>query len=76
MGKPQRGKKKKKEAFWGRMDDEVAKATDVSMVTVGGDLNGHTGHSREGSKEVMGVYGFGERNTRVEDLKHKLIIYC
>lgn len=54
----------------------MAKATDVSMVTVGGDLNGHTGHSREGSKEVMGVYGFGERNTRVEDLKHKLIIYC
>ena len=33
---------------------------------IGGDLNGHVGKERGGYEEVMGIYGFGDRNREGE----------
>jgi hypothetical protein len=48
-----------KEAFWGRLDDEV---TEGEFLFVAGDLNDHVGEDRGGFEEVMGIHGVGERN--------------
>jgi len=41
-------------------------------LTTGGDLNGHVGKDRNGYEEIMGVYGFGDRNKDGE----KLLKFC
>ena len=37
-------------------------------VLLGGDLNGHVGTDRSGFEDVMGGFGFGERNGEGEDI--------
>jgi hypothetical protein len=60
---PQVGRaEEEKEAFWRVLDDEAAAVAASEVLLVAGDLNGHIGDDCEGFEEIMGIYGFGERN--------------
>ena len=37
-------------------------------IIIGGDLNGHIGANRDGFAEVMGPYGYGNRNREGETI--------
>ena len=51
-----------KEEFWEKLEDLISLIPERDGIIVGGDLNGHIGHSRYGYEDVMGVYGFGDLN--------------
>ena len=57
-----------KEAFWERFEEEVARVPSVEGIIIGGDLNGHIGANRDGFAEVMGPYGYGNRNREGETI--------
>ena len=57
-----------KEAFWERFEEEVARVPSVEGVIIGGDLNGHIGANREGFTEIMGPYGYGNKNREGETI--------
>ena len=54
-----------KETFWRQMDQELRAIPEGDMVSVGGDLNGHVGISREAIERIHGA-GEWERRTRKE----------
>jgi len=51
-----------KETFWHAIDDYLRSFGADEHVVIGGDLNGHVGHTREGYERHHGGEGFGERN--------------
>lgn len=52
---PQVGcEEEEKVAFWAQMNEKLRVIQDVEKVTVGGDLNGHVGRSREVIERVHG----------------------
>ena len=55
-----------KEEFWGLLDDTVSAIPALEGLIIGGDLNGQVGTERGGYEEVMGIYGFGDRNREGE----------
>ena len=60
---PQVGRtEEEKQEFWERLSDEVTEVPHLEGVLLGGDLNGHVGTDRSGFEDVMGEFGFGERN--------------
>ena len=63
-GRPQ----EEKEEFWELLDDSVGKIAEDDLLIIGGDLNGHVGTVRDGFEEIMGIYGYGERNTDGENI--------
>ena len=46
--------------------DTVSAIPILEGLIIGGDLNGHVGKERGGYEEVMGIYGFGDRNREGE----------
>ena len=66
---PQSGKsQEEKDRFFEELDDELGRIPPEQMLYVGGDLNGHVGTERQGFEEVMGPFGFGERNREGESI--------
>ena len=66
---PQVGRtEEEKQEFWERLSDEVTEVPHSEGVLLGGDLNGHVGTDRSGFEDVMGGFGFGERNGEGEDI--------
>ena len=62
------GKRKRKEEFWGVMDDSIGNILENEILVIGGDLNGHVGRDRNGFEDVMGIDGYGERNVDGENI--------
>ena len=66
---PQVGRtEKEKEEFWEVLDECIGKIPEEELLVIGGDLNGHVGRDRSGFEEVMGIYGYGERNEAGESI--------
>ena len=66
---PQVGRtEEEKQEFWERLSDEMTEVPHSEGVLLGGDLNGHVGTDRSGFEDVMGGFGFGERNAEGEDI--------
>ena len=60
---PQVGRSvQEKQAFWDSLEDEVGRIPDSDGLLIGGDMNGHIGIDIAGYDEVIGLYGFGDRN--------------
>jgi len=57
-----------KETFWRAIDDHLRSFGTDEHVVIGGDLNGHVGHTRESYEQHHGCEGFGERNEGVSIL--------
>ena len=66
---PQGGRSEEEKAeFWGILDDSIGRIPEEDLLIIGGDLNGHVGKDNKGFEEVMGIYGFGERNEDGENI--------
>ncbi|KAI5612991.1 hypothetical protein C0J50_4233, partial [Silurus asotus] len=53
-----------KERFWSELDEVVDGVPRKECLVIGKDFNGHVGEGNRGDEEVMGRYGFKERNIK------------
>ena len=51
-----------------KISGKIYEVGDEDPVIIAGDLNAHVGNNRRSYEEVMGEFGFGERNQEGEDL--------
>lgn len=51
-----------KEEFWENFEDLIIQIPDRDGIIIGGDLNGHIGTDRNDYEDVMGYFGYGNRN--------------
>ncbi|KAK3545916.1 hypothetical protein QTP70_016712, partial [Hemibagrus guttatus] len=51
-----------KERFWSELDEVMESIPTGERVVIGADFNGHVGEGNTGDEEVMGKFGFKERN--------------
>ena len=64
---PQSGRTAQEKAdFYEKLEDEIGRVPVTDHLIVGGDMNGHIGMDRAGYEEVLGRYGFGDRNAEGE----------
>ena len=60
---PQAGRpQQEKEQFWELVEEEVAGVPLTEGLIMAGDVNAHIGSVRDGFEDVMGPFGFGDRN--------------
>jgi len=61
---PQGGRSDEEMAeFWGILDDRIGRMiSEENLLIIASDLNGHVAKERNGFEEIMGVYGYGDRN--------------
>ena len=60
---PQSGRSvQEKEQFWEKLEDQIGRVPQTEGIIIGGDVNAHVGRERNGFEEIMGRYGFGDRN--------------
>ena len=52
--------------FWEKVEEEVGRIPANDGLVIGGDVNAHVGTDTAGYEDVLGVYGFGERNPEGE----------
>ena len=62
VGRPQA----EKEEFIESLEEEIARSSLTEGLIVAGDVNAHIGVNRNGYEEVMGPYGYGDRNPEGE----------
>lgn len=55
-----------KEEFWEFIEDEVARVPANEGLIIGGDVNAHVGSDCSGYEDVMGVFGYGQRNAEAD----------
>ncbi|KAK3543926.1 hypothetical protein QTP70_031835 [Hemibagrus guttatus] len=53
---------KEKERFWSELDEVMESIPTGERVVIGADFNGHVAEGNRGDEEVMGKFGFKERN--------------
>uniref|UniRef100_A0A914WDC8 Reverse transcriptase domain-containing protein n=1 Tax=Plectus sambesii TaxID=2011161 RepID=A0A914WDC8_9BILA len=51
-----------KDVFWTTFDTHLQSIADDELLFVGGDLNGHVGHTRDGFERIHGGNGYGTQN--------------
>lgn len=60
---PQVGKPtSEKQTFWEKVEEEVDKVPPGGGLIFGGDVNPHAGMKIIGYEDVLGLYGYGDRN--------------
>ena len=57
-----------KQAFWESVEDEIGKVPSNDGLILAGDTNAHIGTDITGYEEVLGLYGFGDRNGEGEQV--------
>ena len=57
-----------KQEFWEKTEEEFGRVPVNDGLIVGGDFNAHVGRDISGYEDVLGLYGFGERNPEGENL--------
>ena len=57
-----------KQEFWEQAEEELGRVPVNDGLIIGGDFNAHVGRDISGYEEVLGLYGFGERNPEGENL--------
>ena len=54
-----------KQGFWERVEQEIGNVPSNNGLIIGGDTNAHVGMDIAGYEEVLGIYGYDERNPGV-----------
>ena len=62
VGRPEQ----EKIEFWEKFENEIGQIPQSEVLLVGGDVNSHIGSDNAGYEEVMGHYGYGNKNNEGE----------
>ena len=57
-----------KQDFWEKAEDEIGRVPNNDGLIIGGDMNAHVGRDTGGYEDVLGLYGYGERNAEGTNL--------
>ena len=66
---PQQGRpEEEKREFLEKLSDRINEVPEGDLLMVAGDMNSHIGMRQDGFEDVMGCFGFGERNQEGEEM--------